>query len=40
MFDLSVWFGAAPVDQTAETSQRHLIGTLKDMYIKVGKYQS
>ena len=38
VFTQSVWFGAAPKDTTAKEAQRHLIGTLSNMYIKVGKY--
>ena len=34
-FALNAWFGAAPTDGTATTSQRNLIGTLKNIYIKV-----
>jgi uncharacterized repeat protein (TIGR02543 family) len=37
-FDLSVWFGAAPSNATATSAQRYLVGTMKDMYIKVGTY--
>lgn len=37
-FNLSVWFGAAPVDETSTTAQRILVGTMKDMYIKLGTY--
>ena len=40
VFDLNVWFGAAPVDGTASTSQRHFFGTLGNMYIRVGNYPS
>ena len=38
IFDLSVWFGAAPTNSSATSAQRHLKGTLKGMYIKLGKY--
>ena len=34
-FTLTTWFGGGPVDKTATTAQRYLIGTLKNMYIKV-----
>ncbi len=37
-FDLTVWFGATPVDATSQTAQRYFIGTLKDIYIKVGVF--
>ena len=37
-FNLNVWFGAAPTNASATSSQRHLIGTLADMYIKLGTY--
>lgn len=39
VYNLSVWFGATPVDATAETAHRHLVGTLSDMYIKLGTYE-
>ena len=35
VFDLNVWFGATPTDGTATTAQRHFIGTLSNMYIKI-----
>ena len=38
VFDVNVWFGATHVDATTENAQRHLIGTMKDMYIKTGVY--
>ena len=38
LFDTTVWFGAAPTSNIDLTPQRVLVGTLKDMYIKVGKY--
>ena len=37
-FDLSVWFGASPTDETATEARRYLTGTLSDMYIKLGTY--
>ena len=40
VFDLNVWFGAGPVDGTATTSQREVVGTLGNMYIRVGDYPS
>lgn len=39
IFDLTAWFGAAPVDGTAKSAQRIFTGTLKNMYIKLGTYQ-
>ena len=38
IFNLNVWFGATPTNGSATVAQRHLKGTLKDMYIKVGVY--
>ena len=38
-FDMTAWFGAAPVDETCLTTQRHFKGKLKNMYIKLGTYQ-
>ena len=38
VFNMSVWFGAAPKDATATEAQRYLKGTLSNMYIKVGTY--
>lgn len=38
-FNLTAWFGAAPVDGTAQTTQRNFVGTLKNMYIKLGTFQ-
>ena len=38
-FDLTAWFGAAPTDGTATKAQRYFVGTLKNMYIKLGTYQ-
>ena len=39
VFTQSVWFGAAPKNANANEAQRYLVGTLSNMYIKVGKYQ-
>ncbi len=39
-FDLSVWFGATHVNATSDTAQRHFVGTLKNMYIKVGIFHN
>ena len=39
IFDLSVWFGAAPTDISATSAQRILTNTtLSNMYIKLGTY--
>ncbi len=38
-FNTSVWFGAAPVNTSANTVQRILVGTLSNMYIKLGSYE-
>ena len=38
-FDLTAWFGAAPTDATGSSAQKYFIGTLKNMYIKLGTYQ-
>ena len=35
VFNLPVWFGAAPADANATTAQRYLTGTLKNMRIKI-----
>ena len=40
IFDLNVWFGASATADTPPIAQRILVGTLKDMYIKLGTYQS
>lgn len=34
-FDTAVWFGAAPTDEFATKAQRHLVGTISNMYIKL-----
>ena len=39
IFELNVWFGAAPANVSASQAQRHLVGTLKDIYIKVGIFK-
>ena len=39
IFNLSVWFGAAPTNASATSAQRILVGTMKDMYIKLGTYE-
>ena len=38
IFDLTVWFGAAPTDGTATSARRFFTGKLKNMYIKLGTY--
>ena len=38
IFDLTVWFGAAPKDGNGNSAQRHFTGTLKNMYIKLGTF--
>lgn len=35
IFDLTTWFGAAPLDDTATSATRFLKGTLSDLYIKL-----
>ena len=35
VFDLNVWFGAAPTNAAATSAQRYFTGTLSDMYIKI-----
>ncbi len=35
IFDLTVWFGAAPKNAAATTVQRYFVGTLSNMYIKL-----
>ena len=37
-FDTSVWFGATPTNTSANVAQRILVGTLSNMYIKLGTY--
>ncbi len=39
VFDTSVWFGAAPTNTSANVAQRILVGTLSNMYIKLGSYE-
>jgi hypothetical protein len=38
-FNTSVWFGAAPTDTSANVAQRILVGTMSNMYIKLGSYE-
>ncbi|MBR3362652.1 MAG: InlB B-repeat-containing protein [Bacilli bacterium] len=38
-FNLTAWFGAAPSNADGTTAQRHFVGTLKNMYIKLGTYE-
>ena len=35
VFDLNVWFGAAPSNAAATAAQRYFVGTLGNMYIKI-----
>ena len=39
VFDTSVWFGAAPTNTSANVAQRFLVGTLSNIYIKLGSYE-
>ena len=34
-FDLTTWFGAGPSNATGTSAQRHFVGTLSNMYIKL-----
>ena len=36
---MSAWFGAAPVNAAGTSAQRYFVGTLKNMYIKLGTYE-
>ncbi len=38
-FNLTTWFGAAPSNEAGTSAQRYLIGTLSNMYIKLGTYE-
>ena len=38
-FDLSVWFGATPTDDTATAARRFVKAEVSDMYIRLGTYE-
>ena len=37
-FNLTAWFGAAPKNADGTQAQRYIVGTLSDMFIKLGEY--